>query len=1007
MNGRKPETSNADNKFQKRRPEVPRSVILQYIIVLLSFLLLAAIGVLYINSINQVATETAISSYQQTELEVVRQAARGSEEYIHMQTVVHGRTDIAAVEQEVYKKFIDPIRLLKNGDAWIYAPDHIVFDQSADLPKEYWGKSMAQIFALQQKNGASHYEEMTADVTNAREGVGYYVWLPEKGPEIAAWTPVRVGNNTWTIGLSTPLPEILEASGASSQIAIAKAGILSSILLAFILLCLWVFSDMKRRQANDEMRESRERFHLIFQNANDGIFVHEISPEGPGKFLDVNNQVCRWLGYTHDEMIRMAVTDIDVPEQFEKFPVIIQHLTDGGFAVFETDFLTKDRKRIPVEVSARLFDLHGKQTVLSIIRNITERKAAELALQVVREKYTKAFLSAPDAITISEMDSGRFIEANDTATKIFGYSREELIGKNALELGIWEKPEDRAAFFDQIKEYGRVQQYEVTERRKSGDLFNAMINADTLSMGGQNYLIAIIRDITEKKRTERELRESESRLATAMDIAALADWEFDVQTGIFTFNDRFYALYATTAEREGGYQMPAEVYAREFVHPDEMNMVTDEANRAITTTDPNYQSQLEHRIIRRDGEIRYIVVRIRITKDASGRTVKTHGANQDITERKIAEKHLREQEATLETLLNAPTDIFALLDRDGTILNINESGARQEGGTVEEITGRNIYDILPPALAGTRKEIIKGVFKSGSPAHFEDEHAGRYFYNNIFPVFNAEQKSVERVVVYTSDITDRKKAELQLQRFNIDLEMGIAERTASLHRTTELLQDEVLQHERAEKKIQESLDEKSVLLKEVHHRVKNNLQIIASMLNLQARYITDEKTLQAIKDSQSRVKAMALVHEKLYRSEDISKISLDDYVKFLGNSLFQYYGMRGRGITLRTDIRDITLDINAAIPVGLIINELISNSLKYAFPDGRTGEISITVTRDGKTLTFLFKDNGIGIPADFDWRNAESLGLRLVNSLVDQLDGTIELDRSAGTSFMIVVTETK
>jgi len=880
MNGMKQKTDNTEDKFRKKRPEVPRRVLLQYVLVLLTFLLLAALGVSYINSINQVASETAISSYQQTELEIVREAARGAEEYIHMEMVVHGRTDITAVEQEVYTKFIDPIRLLKNGDAWIYAPDHIVFDQSADLPKEYWGRSMAQIFALQQTHGASHYEEMTADVTSGREGVGYYVWLPEKGQEIAAWTPVRVGNNTWTIGLSTPLPEILDASGASSHIVIAKAGILSSILLAFILLCLWVFSDMKRRQVNEDLQVSEERFRLIFQNANDGIFAHDISMEGPGKFLDVNDQVCRWLGYTHDEMTRMAVTDIDVPEQFEKFPAIIQRLTEDGFAVFETDFLTKDKKRIPVEVSARLFDLHGRQTILAIIRNITDRKAAEQAR-----------------------------------------------------------------------------------------------------------------------------RENEARLATAMDIAALADWEYDVPTRFFTFNDRFYALYGTTAEREGGYRMPADVYARTFVHPDEMQVVGEEVNRAITTTDPNYRSHLEHRIIRRDGEIRYIVVRIRITKDAAGRTIKTHGANQDITERKLAEKHLREQEATLETLLNAPTDIFALLDRDGTILNINESGARQEGGTVEEITGRNVYDLLPPSLAGKRREIIKGVFTAGKPAHFEDEYAGRYFYNNIFPVFGAEQKAVERVVLFASDITDRKKAELQLQRYNVDLEEGIAERTASLHRTAELLQDEVLQHEVAEKKIQESLDEKSVLLKEVHHRVKNNLQIIASMLNLQARYITDEKTLQAIKDSQNRVRAMALVHEKLYRSADISKIDLDEYIRFLGNSLFQYYGMKGRGIVFTTGIKDITLDINAAIPVGLIINELISNSLKYAFPDGRKGEISITITREGRVLSFLFKDNGIGIPADFDWRNAESLGLRLVNSLVDQLDGTIELDRTAGTAFTIVVKE--
>jgi two-component sensor histidine kinase len=187
--------------------------------------------------------------------------------------------------------------------------------------------------------------------------------------------------------------------------------------------------------------------------------------------------------------------------------------------------------------------------------------------------------------------------------------------------------------------------------------------------------------------------------------------------------------------------------------------------------------------------------------------------------------------------------------------------------------------------------------------------------------------------------------------------------------------------------------------------VKNNLQIIISLLNLQSRYIEDEKISQAIKESQNRVRAMALVHEKLYQSTDIAKIDLDNYIRFLGGSLLQFYGMKGKGIILHTQIQDINVGIDTAIPLGLIINELISNSLKHAFPNGRKGEISIAIYRQDHTLTILFKDNGVGIPEDFDWRNAKSLGLRLVISLVEQLSGTIELDRTAGTRFTIVVKE--
>ncbi|MCX6683839.1 MAG: sensor histidine kinase, partial [Methanoregula sp.] len=147
------------------------------------------------------------------------------------------------------------------------------------------------------------------------------------------------------------------------------------------------------------------------------------------------------------------------------------------------------------------------------------------------------------------------------------------------------------------------------------------------------------------------------------------------------------------------------------------------------------------------------------------------------------------------------------------------------------------------------------------------------------------------------------------------------------------------------------------------------------------------------------------VHEKLYQSTDVSKINLDNYIRFLGDNLLQFFGMKGKGITFTTDIRDISLAIDTAIPVGLMMNELISNSLKYAFPKGRKGDISVAIHRQDHALTILFKDNGVGIPADFDWQNAKSLGFRLVISLVEQLQGTIELDRAAGTAFTIVVKE--
>ncbi|MDD5685857.1 MAG: sensor histidine kinase, partial [Methanoregulaceae archaeon] len=163
-------------------------------------------------------------------------------------------------------------------------------------------------------------------------------------------------------------------------------------------------------------------------------------------------------------------------------------------------------------------------------------------------------------------------------------------------------------------------------------------------------------------------------------------------------------------------------------------------------------------------------------------------------------------------------------------------------------------------------------------------------------------------------------------------------------------------------------------------------------------------TLAAIRESQNRITAMALVHERMYRSEEISSISFMDYVDFLVNSHFVFYGVKARRISYTISMEDLPIDIDTAIPLGLIMTELVSNSLKYAFPEGRGGEIRITgSTEDDGTFRFTVSDNGVGIPETIDWRNTDSLGLRLVNSLVTQLNGTIDLDRTGGTSFTFIV----
>jgi two-component sensor histidine kinase len=221
------------------------------------------------------------------------------------------------------------------------------------------------------------------------------------------------------------------------------------------------------------------------------------------------------------------------------------------------------------------------------------------------------------------------------------------------------------------------------------------------------------------------------------------------------------------------------------------------------------------------------------------------------------------------------------------------------------------------------------------------------------------------------------------------------------------LRENIKEREEAESRLVASLAEKEILLKEIHHRVKNNLQVISSLLSLQSQSLEDEPTVRMFQESQHRIRSMALVHEELYQSGDLRRIEFSHYVRNLANYLFRSYGVNVDGVKLAIDVSDLHLGIDAAVPCGLIINELMSNALKHAFTDGRHGRIHIQLRANGDgQCRLVVADNGIGLPEGFDIRRSETLGLRLVSTLVEQLGGTIHLDRSDGTEFAIAFDQT-
>jgi two-component sensor histidine kinase len=249
----------------------------------------------------------------------------------------------------------------------------------------------------------------------------------------------------------------------------------------------------------------------------------------------------------------------------------------------------------------------------------------------------------------------------------------------------------------------------------------------------------------------------------------------------------------------------------------------------------------------------------------------------------------------------------------------------------------------------------------------------------------------------------QQKEESAHHRANVRLEQRVRARTAWLAQTNATLQAEIQAHKQLEIQLRASLQEKEVLLKEVHHRVKNNLQVVASLLDMQADSIEDRSIRTLFEDSQQRIQSIALIHESLYQSGDVEDhVRTDDYLPRLSQRLFKAYRAPSDRLTLRVYAEPVSLAVQMAIACGLLITELVTNSFKHAFPDGRVGEIHMTLRRDPAGVCVLtVGDTGVGLPEGLDVRATESLGWQLVCLLTEQLRGTIELEGHGGTTVTI------
>ncbi|MDH3972942.1 MAG: response regulator [Deltaproteobacteria bacterium] len=247
----------------------------------------------------------------------------------------------------------------------------------------------------------------------------------------------------------------------------------------------------------------------------------------------------------------------------------------------------------------------------------------------------------------------------------------------------------------------------------------------------------------------------------------------------------------------------------------------------------------------------------------------------------------------------------------------------------------------------------------------------------------------------------------QLKKTNADLEQIVADRTKALTETNEALKSEIEERKKAEEEVTNALGEKNALLREVFHRTKNNMQVICGMLELQSQFIDDDILSNILKKTESRIMSMALVHDMLYKSKSLFLIELGQFIRELSINMQERYSSLNNNISFHFDLSEIPLNIDSAIPCGLVINELLANALMYAFPGGRAGSVSVAVSREkDDMIKITIADNGIGMPQGFDLKHVDSYGLKIASSIVEkQLQGNIEIVRSAGTAYEITFKE--
>jgi PAS domain S-box-containing protein len=723
-----------------------------------------------------------------------------------------------------------------------------------------------------------------------------------------------------------------------------------------------------RHEMEAKLKTTQDYLKLITENMVDNVGQVDEN----GIFLYTSPAIKKMLGYEPADVIGKSIFEFIHPDDLEgTYKLFAKCIKNQKPVTVRNRFLNVSGEYIWIETLGNpIFDVDGnlKGAVFSS-REINHQKEIEEELKSALD-YSRNLIEASldPMVTISE--SGKIMDVNKATEESTGLSRQELIGSDFSQY--FTNPEKAMRGYQKTLFYGSLKDYPLTMRHASGRTMDVLYNASVYRDrdGEVQGVFAAARNITILKKANRALKLSERHFRSLIENA------LDV---ILVLNEQGDITYVSpSAERVFGFKVHEILGFNifDFIHHQDTPLASMALSEQIKESGSNVEFEVRYQ--HEDGTwcICQMVAQ-NLLRDPAVRGIVINA--RDITPRKVAERARNDLEEMYRTFLMASQDGVLASDLDGNITHVSEKAILMLGWEkTHDFSKESFFDIISLSEHDLLDKNMNDVIKDG-------------FVHNI-----------EHTVIKKDGTT-----------FIAELSMGLSKDSQETPKGYIATIRDISYRKEMEEQIKSSLKEKEFLLKEIHHRVKNNMQVISSLIGLQSQQAKDKEVKCMFKDSKNRIKSMALIHENLYRSENMENINILEYVETLVEGLKNSYS--NNSIDINVQVVDVLLNIDQAVSCGLIINELVSNSLKYAFNQKNnsnyeiinseitnTGQIDISILSNGNNILMKIKDNGVGFPEDLDYKNAESLGLKIVDILVSQLDGVIELNGSQGTEFTII-----